>query len=60
MTHQVDGDQPQKPDRLVSVLLEIRGGAQGALRLPVSIRMPATADYARLSHPLPEFMKDSW
>jgi hypothetical protein len=61
MTHQVDGALPQKPDRLVSVLLEIRGEeAQGALRLPVSIQDASNGQITlRLSHPLPEFMKDS-
>jgi hypothetical protein len=61
MTHQFDEVMPQKPDQLVSVLLEIRGEeAQGALRLPVSIQDASNGQITlRLSHPLPEFMKDS-
>lgn len=61
MKHQLDGALPPETDRLVSVLLEIRGEeAQGALRLPVSIQDASNGQITlRLSHPLPEFMKDS-
>ncbi len=61
MKRQRHGALPQRSDQLVSALLEIRGEeAQGALRLPVSIQDASNGQITlRLSHPLPEFMKDS-
>ncbi len=51
----------QSPDHLISVLLEIQGAeAQGAMRLPAIIQNATDGQITlQLSHPLPDFMRES-
>jgi hypothetical protein len=52
---------PQSNDHIISVLLEIQGEeAQGAMRLPAIIQNASDGQLIlRLSHPLPDFMRES-